>query len=90
MPVRSLELLQTEYASPRPSLIVLYGRRRVGKSTLILESLCKYKHVYHQASRLTDPDNLNLFKRSLETTGSKISKMGLNSRRTSRSSKVCA
>ena len=65
---QELELLQTEYASPRPSLIVLYGRRRVGKSTLILESLCKYKHVYHQASRLTDTDNLNLFKRSLETT----------------------
>ena len=65
---QELELLQTECASPRPSLIVLYGRRRVGKSTLILESLRKHNHVYHQASRLTDTDNLNLFKRSLETT----------------------
>ena len=65
---QELELLQTEYARPHPSLIVLYGRRRVGKSTLILESLRKHNHVYHQASRLTDADNLGLFKRSLETT----------------------
>ena len=53
--------------APRPSLIVFYGRRRVGKSTLILESLSGKRIVYHQASRLTDPDNLSLFKRSLET-----------------------
>ena len=63
-----LELLKSEYASPCPSLIVLYGRRRGGKSTLILESLRKHKQVYHQTSRLTDTDNLDLFKRSLETT----------------------
>lgn len=63
-----LELLNREYTRPHPSLIVLYGRRRVGKSTLILESLRGTRFVYHQASRLTDTDNLALFKRSLETT----------------------
>jgi uncharacterized protein len=63
-----LEILKREYARPHPSLIVLYGRRRVGKSTLILESLRDTRFVYHQASRLTDTDNLALFKRSLETT----------------------
>jgi uncharacterized protein len=63
-----LEILKREYARPHPSLIALYGRRRVGKSTLILESLRDTQFVYHQASRLTDTDNLALFKRSLETT----------------------
>jgi uncharacterized protein len=63
-----LEILKREYTRPHPSLIVLYGRRRVGKSTLILESLRDSRFVYHQASRLTDTDNLALFKRSLETT----------------------
>ena len=63
-----LEQLRREYAKPTPSLIVLYGRRRVGKSTLILESLRGSRFVYHQASRLTDFDNLGLFKRSLEAT----------------------
>jgi uncharacterized protein len=64
---QELELLRREYDRPRPSLIVLYGRRRVGKSTLILESLHGSRFAYHQASRLTDPDNLSLFKRTLET-----------------------
>ena len=64
---RELELLKRELNRPRPSLLVIYGRRRVGKSTLILESLHEQRFVYYQASRVTDDDNLNLFKQNLET-----------------------
>jgi uncharacterized protein len=63
---QELNLLTAEYNRPRPSLIVLYGRRRVGKSTLILESLRTREFTYYQASRMTDSDNLNLLKQSLE------------------------
>jgi uncharacterized protein len=62
-----LEALRREYQQTHPSMIVVYGRRRVGKSTLILESLQGSRFIYYQASRLTDLDNLNLFKRNLET-----------------------
>ncbi len=61
-----LEVLRREYQQTHASLIVVYGRRRVGKSTLILESLRGSRFVYHQASRLTDQDNLSLFKRSID------------------------
>ena len=37
--LQELTALQAEYARSRPSLILVRGRRRVGKSTLILKSL---------------------------------------------------
>ncbi len=36
---RELRALREELAHPRPSLVIVYGRRRVGKSRLILEVL---------------------------------------------------
>lgn len=65
---RELELLQTEYARKRPSLMVVYGRRRVGKSTLLLRSLQELDspRVYYQASRLTSSDNLELLKQAVQ------------------------
>jgi uncharacterized protein len=61
---QELTLLQTEYARSRPSLVVVYGRRRVGKSTLIIKSL-QGRSVYYQANRLTNNDNLALLKQAL-------------------------
>lgn len=65
---RELELLRAEYARQRPSLIVVYGRRRVGKSTLLLRSLQGQEQpsVYYQASRLTSSDNLELLKLAIK------------------------
>jgi len=64
---RELQLLQSEYQRNRPSLIVVYGRRRVGKSSLLLKSLQGQQQasVYYQASRLTSSDNLELLKSAL-------------------------
>lgn len=64
---RSQELaaLRAEYARPRPSLILLRGRRRVGKSTLLLRSLSAQPHVYYQASRLTASENLILLRQTV-------------------------
>jgi uncharacterized protein len=71
--ISELERLKREYARSRSSLLVLYGRRRVGKSTLILQSLEGQRHVYFQATRLTASQNLVLFKQALlETFGASV------------------
>jgi uncharacterized protein len=57
-----LTLLHEELASPRPSLGVIYGRRRVGKSTLIREAIKEGVHVFYQATRVTSSLNLEAFK----------------------------
>lgn len=57
-----LTLLRKELASPRPSLGVIYGRRRVGKSTLIREAIKDAVHVFYQATRVTASMNLDAFK----------------------------
>lgn len=64
--VRELKVLQRERTRAGPSLIVVYGRRRVGKSTLILRALNEAPHVYYQAMRVTDTDSQELFKRAAQ------------------------
>lgn len=59
---RELSVLGRELSRSSPSLVVIYGRRRVGKSTLILRALEDRPHVYYQATRVTDLDNQALFK----------------------------
>lgn len=62
---RELAVLQRELNGAKPSLVVVYGRRRVGKSTLILRALEGRAHVYFQATRVTDPDSQELFRRQI-------------------------
>lgn len=59
---RELQVLNRELSRSAPSLVVIYGRRRVGKSTLILRALEDRPHVYYQATRVTDPDSQELLK----------------------------
>lgn len=63
---RELRVLERERARAGPSLVVIYGRRRVGKSTLILRALEGVPHIYYQATRVTDADNQELFKRAAQ------------------------
>ena len=62
---QELALLSREYGRSRPSLIVMRGRRRVGKSTLLLHSLTDRPAVYFQASRLTSADNLAFLREAI-------------------------
>lgn len=62
---RELAVLARELGRASPSLIVVYGRRRVGKSTLILRALGGRAHVYFHATRVTDPDVQELFRRQI-------------------------
>jgi AAA+ ATPase superfamily predicted ATPase len=62
---RELRALESEFDGPRPSLVVMYGRRRVGKSTLLQKALEGRRHVYFQATRVTDADSQALFKAAI-------------------------
>jgi AAA+ ATPase superfamily predicted ATPase len=53
--------------SPEPALVVVYGRRRVGKSTLLRHVIKRLDAVYYQATRVADADSQDLFKRAITT-----------------------
>ncbi|WP_161884154.1 ATP-binding protein [Deinococcus alpinitundrae] len=58
---RQLGALHTFYASERTHLATVRGRRRVGKSTLLLHSLEAGRSAYHQAAQLTPESNYARF-----------------------------
>lgn len=55
---QELEALDKEFARGRPSLVVVLGRRRVGKSTMLLEAIEERKAIYYQATKATMSVNL--------------------------------
>jgi AAA+ ATPase superfamily predicted ATPase len=59
---QELSRLRQEFASNRPSLLVVYGRRRIGKSTLLREAASDRPHVLYQATRVTAALNLEALK----------------------------
>lgn len=57
-----LEALAREFARQRPSLAVVLGRRRVGKSTMLLQAIKGCPAIYYQATRATASVNLGFAK----------------------------
>ena len=54
--------LETLYDSDKPELAVVYGRRRIGKTALVLESTDdRDEAVYHQAVETTETDQIAAF-----------------------------
>ncbi len=49
----------------RPSLIILYGRRRVGKTELIEEALENRRSIYFLADQKPEKENINALKRAM-------------------------
>ena len=47
---KELEALEEEYKKERASFIVIYGRRRVGKTALIEEFIKNKKYFYYLAA----------------------------------------
>lgn len=62
---QELDALRRELDRKRPSLITVIGRRRVGKSTLLLEAVRRRRAVYYQATKVAASLNLALFKAQL-------------------------
>ena len=59
---RELASLRAELDRPKPSLIIAYGRRRVGKSRLLREATEGHPGVYFQATRVSPALNFDAFK----------------------------
>lgn len=58
-----LEFLNDQYDKEESSFIVLYGRRRIGKTSLIQEFIKEKPFVYFLASEESEYQNINSFKR---------------------------
>ena len=59
---QELETLQNEYEREGSSLVVLYGRRRVGKTTLIAEFIKDKNSLFFLASEEAEAQNRAIFK----------------------------
>ncbi|MCL2367269.1 MAG: ATP-binding protein, partial [Oscillospiraceae bacterium] len=67
---RELDALEEQYASDGASLVVLYGRRRVGKTTLINEFIKDKKAMYFLANEENETLSMKNFTEVLsEYTG---------------------
>ena len=64
---REVGALTRILAGAQPALVIVYGRRRVGKSTLLRHVVRHVDAVYYQATRVADADNQDLFKRGITT-----------------------
>lgn len=63
-----LEVLESLYQKAGFSMAVIYGRRRVGKSTLISKFISDRKAVYYVATKTNQRHNLNGFAREVINT----------------------
>ncbi len=59
---QEMETLQSEYERKGSALVVLYGRRRVGKTTLISEFIKNKNALFFLASEESEAQNRNAFK----------------------------
>ena len=59
---QEMETLQSEYERKGSSLVILYGRRRAGKTTLISEFIKDKNALFFLASEESEPQNRNAFK----------------------------
>jgi len=62
---RELEFLERAYSSSRAEFIVIYGRRRIGKTELLLHFARNKPHVYFLATEKPYRDNLKELQRLL-------------------------
>lgn len=57
-----LASLREELGRERPSLLIVYGRRRVGKSTLLAQATADCDTIFYQATQVLGSMNLDLLK----------------------------
>ena len=62
---RELETLNEFYAKDGIGMTVIYGRRRIGKSTLIAEFVKDKKTVFYTATKVGKNRNLELFSKQV-------------------------
>ena len=60
--INEMETLESEYEREGSSLVIMYGRRRVGKTTLISEFIKDKNALFFLASEESENQNRNIFK----------------------------
>lgn len=70
-----LKFLNERYQSDQAELIVLYGRRRVGKTELLSEFCKGKKHVFYTCNEYTDAKQLKEFSNKLIPTNPDVSNL---------------
>lgn len=65
---KELRALENEYNKKGFSMTILYGRRRIGKSTLLLEFIKRKKTIFYTASRVGAVRNLELLSQQVIQT----------------------
>ena len=58
---RELQALRKSYGSERKELIIVYGKRRVGKTALVKKSVKGIPHIYFFAEETLEKENLKMF-----------------------------
>ncbi|MBR1743112.1 MAG: ATP-binding protein [Lachnospiraceae bacterium] len=69
-----LRLLEGYYAKKGGQLIILYGRRRTGKTELLRYFCKKKEHVFYSCTEVTDEQQLEMFSDRLLRTGMEAGK----------------
>ena len=63
--IEELELLENRIRSERAEFIVVYGRRRIGKTALLLEFIRRNGGIYLLARETSNAENLRRFSERL-------------------------
>lgn len=71
---QELEFLEERYCSNKSELIILYGRRRVGKTETLKQFCTGKNHVFFTCTEVTDYAQLQKFSESLLSTGMEASR----------------
>ncbi|HHI30584.1 MAG TPA: ATP-binding protein [Candidatus Methanoperedenaceae archaeon] len=58
-----IAFLNEAYSTDRSQMIILYGRRRVGKTYLLLEFMKEKKHTYHLCTRGNETEQIRFLSR---------------------------
>ena len=66
---RELDFLQERYDSDRAELVVLYGRRRIGKTELLQQFARDKSPVFYACTECTDQEQLARFSKRILQTG---------------------
>ena len=59
--IEELRELKKRYSSKKWEVGIVYGQRRIGKTSLILESVKNTKHIYLLCANTTEEDNKKIF-----------------------------
>lgn len=62
---KELKYLQNRYESNKSEFVVLYGRRRIGKTELLKQFALDKNHIFYSAIETVDKSQLEMFSKEL-------------------------